>query len=174
MSASGTDMGAPERPPVDPEAFRITMRQLALPVAIIAAQHGTTRDGLTTTTVCSAAADPPMLVVCVNRNASVEALVGRSRTFSVNFLSEEQSPLARLFSGPHRDPETRFAADAWRQGATGSPVLEAAVGSFECEVVQKLAHGTHNILLGRVVAIGTHEGSPLLYRDGFFRRLATA
>ena len=70
---SGNEHGASAtRPkiysPVDEEAFRMGMRQLSAAVTIVTtgtdAQH---RAGLTATAVCSVSADPPQLLVCVNR-----------------------------------------------------------------------------------------------------------
>jgi flavin reductase (DIM6/NTAB) family NADH-FMN oxidoreductase RutF len=159
-------------PPVTSAEFRSAMRQVVSPVAVIAAQSKKTRGGLTATAVCSATADPPTILVCVNRNSSAEPIIANSRAFSVNFLDEDQSHIARLFSAPKLDSDKRFAEGVWRRGVTGSPVLEGAVGVFDCQVVEIVPCGTHSIFLGRVLAVGSSESNPLLYRDGFFRRMA--
>ena len=65
---------------VTPESYKLAMRQVASPVTIIAARRGEQRNGLTATAVCSASADPPILVVCVNRiDRGILVLVGGRR-----------------------------------------------------------------------------------------------
>jgi flavin reductase len=164
--------------PVTADAFKSAMRQVASPVAVIAAQNGKMRGGLTATAVCSATSDPPTILVCINRSASAEPIIAGSGAFSVNFLDEEQSAIARLFSTPKLDSEARFAEGVWTRGVSGAPVLQGAVSAFDCQVVEIVPCGTHSIFLGRVLAVGSQESSqdssPLLYRDGFFRRMAAS
>lgn len=158
--------------PVAPDTFKSVMRQVASPVAIITAAHGGQRAGLTATAVCSVSVDPPTVLVCVNRHANADALITASGAFAISFLSAEQSGLARLFSTPRLGSDARFAGAEWISCVTGTPVLESAVGALDCTVVQTLPSGTHHIFIGRVVAAVAFEGAPLLYRDGYFRRLA--
>jgi flavin reductase (DIM6/NTAB) family NADH-FMN oxidoreductase RutF len=50
---------------------------------------------------------------------------------------------------------------------TECPLLEGALGTFECERFAAHEAGDHVILLGRVVALSHHaEGEPLLYFRG--------
>ena len=156
---------------VSPEKYRFVMRQVASPVAIVAARKGKNRCGLTATAICSAAADPPTLLVCINRNASAEALIVDSGAFSVNFLAENQAGIARLFSMQKIDNEDRFAEGIWKSAVTGAPLLVGAVCTFDCKVVTTIPCGTHQIFIGRVLAADSVESSPLLYRDGYFRRI---
>jgi flavin reductase len=158
--------------PVTAVEFKSAMRQVVSPVAVIAAQKGNTRAGLTATAVCSATADPPTILVCINRSSRAESMITGSGAFSVNFLHEGQSGIARLFSMPKLDSDARFAEGVWTRGVTGSPLLQGAISAFDCQVIETVPCGTHSIFLGRVVAVGSAEASPLLYRDGFFQRLA--
>jgi flavin reductase len=174
MAGHAKSAGAAQPPVVSAESFRAAMRHLAMPVAVVAAQDGAVRDALTTTTVCSASVDPPTLIICINRQSTLGGLIERSRAFSVNVLTDEQTAIGRLFSDPRRDPDGRFDAGTWRAGQTGSPLLEDALASFDCEMVQALDVGANRVVLGRVVSIGFGEKQPLLYRDGFFRRLAVS
>lgn len=158
---------------ISSEEFRLAMRKVASPVAVIAARAGDARNGLTATAVCSATADPPTILVCVNRGASCEALIAKSGAFAVNFLTEEQAGIARLFSTAKLDPDARFAEGRWGAAQTGAPMLADTVASFDCRVVQAVPCGTHSIFLGQVVAAQGSDGPALLYRDGYFRRLST-
>jgi flavin reductase (DIM6/NTAB) family NADH-FMN oxidoreductase RutF len=161
-----------EQKSVTTAAFKSAVRQVTSTVAVIAAQNGATRGGLTVTAACVACADPPTMLICVNRAASLAPIIADSGAFAVNFLDEEQSNLARLFSREASDSDARFAQGIWRRGTTGAPVLEGAVSVFDCRLVETVPCGTQSIFLGRVLAASSSESSPLLYRDGFLRRMA--
>ena len=154
--------------------FKAAMRQVAASVAIVTAHAGGRRNGLTVTAACSVAASPPTILVCINRNASAEALIEESGAFAVNFLTDRQHGIARLFSTSKLSPEERFANGEWGVLATGSPVLEGTVASFDCRVESRFVAGTHHIYLGRVVGVTSLDQEVLLYRDGSFRRLDPA
>jgi flavin reductase len=65
--------------------------------------------------------DPPQILVCVNRGATAQALLARSRRFVVNFLSEEHEDRARRFSQTKLAAQERFAGISWVVMTTGSP-----------------------------------------------------
>jgi flavin reductase (DIM6/NTAB) family NADH-FMN oxidoreductase RutF len=152
--------------------FRSAVQQVTSAVAVIAAQNGDVRGGLTVTAVCTASTDPPTMLICINRASSIEPIIADSGAFSINFLDEEQSNIARLFSTETSDRDARFAEGVWARGTTGAPVLEGSVSAFDCQVVETIPCGTHSIFLGRVLSVASSESNPLLYRDGFFRRMA--
>ena len=153
--------------------FKAGMRTLAGAVNIITSVEGTRRHGMTATAVCSAAAEPPTVLACINKLASTHGAVAKSKVFCVNVLRAEDWELSTSFSGAHSG-EARFNSRDWTRLATGSPVLIDALVSFDCRVVKKLAHGTHTIFLGVVeqVAFG-QKGKPLLYSEGQYAKLAS-
>jgi flavin reductase len=154
--------------------FKIGMRQVASPVAIVTSRTGRIRNGLTATAVCSVSADPPTMLACINRNASAETIIAESGKFAINFLAEDQHNIARLFSKPKLAADERFGEGSWLSLVTGSPILDGAVASFDCEVEECIASGTHHIYVGRVVAVTSTGQDALLYRDGLFRKLSSA
>ncbi len=164
---------AEDLPDAVPEAeYKHAMRRVVSPVAVITACSQSGRNGLTATAICSVTTNPPTIVVCVNRQAKMLSLVEENGAFAVNFLSEQQSDIARAFSTHQLEGEARLASGSWTNLKTGAPILEGSVSSFDCVLEQSLIHGTHEILFGRVVAITSTEFNALLYRDGFFRRVA--
>ncbi|WP_210321210.1 flavin reductase family protein [Aquibium microcysteis] len=157
---------------IEETAFKMAMRQVASSVAVITSRAGSRINGLTATAVCSVSASPPVLLACVNKGASAEAIIAESGVFAVNFLTEQQHVVARLFSTSKLSPEERFGEGRWQVQATGAPVLEGALASFDCLVENCIASGTHSIYFGRVVAAESLDQEGLIYRDGSFRRLA--
>lgn len=152
--------------------FKTAMRQVAASVAVITATSEDGRSGLTATSVCAVALTPPTLLVCVDEEASTLPVITGSGTFAVNFLSENQHQIARLFSTSKLNSEARFAEGDWRSLTTGAPVLDGAMASFDCRLETCIRHASHCLLLGRVVATATLPEAGLLYRDKQFRRLA--
>ncbi len=158
---------------VDAGQFKAGMRSLAGAVNIITAAHAGHRYGMTATAVCSVSAEPPAVLVCINKLATTHGAVGKSEAFCVNVLRAEDWELSTVFSGG-QSGEARFKSRDWTRLATGSPVLIDALVCFDCRVVKKLAHGTHTIFLGEVqqMTFG-QKGKPLLYSEGQYAKLAS-
>jgi flavin reductase len=152
--------------------FKTVMRQVVSSVAVITARAGKQRNGLTATAVCSVSAEPPTMLVCVNRSATAEGIIADSGSFAINFLTEEQHGIARLFSTSKLGSDERFREGKWLSMVTGAPILDGAVASFDCRVEDRILSGTHHIYIGRVLAVTSLDQDALLYRDGSFRRLA--
>ena len=158
---------------VDGGQFKAGMRALAGAVNIITSAHAGHRYGMTATAVCSASAEPPTVLACINKLASTHAAVAKSKVFCVNVLRVEDWELSTAFSGG-QSGDARFRTRNWTRLATGAPVLIDALVSFDCRVVKKLVHGTHSIFLGQVeqILLG-QKGKPLLYSDGQYAKLAS-
>ena len=153
--------------------FKQGMRSLAGAVCVITSSHNGRRYGMTATAVCSATAEPPTVLACINKLATTHGAVAKSKAFCVNVLRAEDWELSSTFSGA-QSGETRFKSRDWTRLATGSPVLIDALVSFDCRVVKRLVHGTHTIFLGQVeqVLFGK-KGKPLLYSEGQYAKLAS-
>jgi flavin reductase (DIM6/NTAB) family NADH-FMN oxidoreductase RutF len=150
--------------PVNRDTFLEIMASYPAGVAIVTTldADGTPR-GLTTTAVSSVSAEPPLLLVCVDRmSRTLPAL--RAGRFVVNFLREGRSELARLFASKRDD---KFEYVAWRPSTSGMPVLEDdALAWAECVTVQELTPGDHFVLLGQIeegAGAAADEDAPLMY-----------
>ncbi len=157
---------------VDAVQYKLGMRTLAAAVNIITSAHSGHRYGMTATAACSVTADPPTLLVCVNKEASTHGAIVKSGVFCVNALRAEDWDLSTAFSGA-QSGEGRFKSRDWTHLTTGSPVLIDALVSFDCRLGRKIAHGSHTIFLGQVeqVLFGK-KGKPLLYVDGQYGKIA--
>ncbi len=162
-----------ESKPVDPDQFKAGMRSVAGAVTIITTAHASHRYGMTATAVCSATANPPTVLVCINKLAATHDAIVKSRVYCVNVLRAEDFDLSTNFSGAQTG-EGRFKSRNWSRLATGSPVLVDSLVAFDCRVVKSLVHGTHTIFLGQVeqVLLGK-RGKPLLYSEGQYAKLAS-
>ena len=68
-----------EQKPVDAGQFKIGMRTLAGAVNIITSMNAGHRYGMTATAVCSASAEPPTVLACINKLATTHNAVAKSK-----------------------------------------------------------------------------------------------
>jgi flavin reductase (DIM6/NTAB) family NADH-FMN oxidoreductase RutF len=121
--------------------------------------------GLTASAVCSLSLNPPLVLVCIDRDADSYEPIRAAGTFSVNVLPAEQEGLARRFAGEQQSQE-KFDGVAYRTESTGAPILDIALAWVDCRVCAEYAGGDHTIFVGEVLAGGAREGTPLLYYRG--------
>lgn len=158
-----------------PASFLGAMRYLAAGCSIVATSDGTERSGLTATAICSVTAEPPRLLVCINRDVGAHAVIVDSGTLSVNVLSEAQEGLAKRFAGMVKDVrgEDRFLEGNWITGRLGAPILEGSLASFDCRVVEAVPASTHTIFICEVLDVATDgDSAPLLFFNRAFATLA--
>ena len=156
---------------IDAAAFKKGMRHLAASVTLITTRHDGMRGGLTATAVCSVSADPPQILVCVNRTASAHDPIAQARLFCVNILAPEHRKIAERFAGMDGiEGDERFnTLGEWSALKTGAPVLKGCPVSFDCKLVAELGAGTHTIYIGEIIDIALDgDAVPLVYADGNF------
>jgi flavin reductase (DIM6/NTAB) family NADH-FMN oxidoreductase RutF len=153
---------------VDADSFRAAMRELAGGVAVVTVGKDQDITGFTATSVSSLCAHPPRLLVCVDRSSASWLALQRYPYFGVNLLRDQERVVANRFAG--RDGLTgpaRYSGARWTTMLTGTPVLENALASLDCEVEEMLPRYDHGIVIGRVRAVSIRPGSlPLVYWQG--------
>jgi len=151
------------------------LRRLAGHVMIVTTCDGDTPAGLTATAVASVTAEPPRLVVFVNKKVAASPAILSSGILCVNILSGDQEGIARVFAGMVRDVagQARFAHGEWDRMATGAPALVGALANLDCRVVKIFDESTHHAFLCEVLATReSGEGDALIYLNGAFRHLS--
>jgi flavin reductase (DIM6/NTAB) family NADH-FMN oxidoreductase RutF len=143
------------------------MRRFATGVTIVTTMTDDTAHGLTANAFASATADPPMLLICVNRSSNSHRQIAIAGFFCVNILTLEQRSVAERFARPAT--EDRFSGLRWHKGTTGAPIIDGALAYFDCTLAEEHTAGTHTVFLGDVVDCGWANGSPLGYFDGGYR-----
>ena len=170
LSAQGANFRS-----VEAAEFRQAMRCLASGVAIVATGTDIGRRGLTVSSVTSLCMDPPCLLVGINSGSEThDAILAKGR-FGVSLLGSEQQDLALRFAG--RDGKRgieRFETAVWDQGILDVPLLQTAIGAFECVLHHHQMVGTHGLFIGRIVATRGGNGDPLVNFQGALRALPQA
>ncbi|EQM77156.1 NADH-dependent FMN reductase RutF [Stutzerimonas stutzeri] len=165
MQLAQLDTAIEMTPPMLKQDYRDAMARLAAAVNVITTDGPCGRAGFTATAVCSVTDDPPTLLVCLNRSASPHPAVIGNGTLCINTLASDHQALSNLFGGKTPMAE-RFAAASWSTWATGAPVLDDAVASFDCRISQISSVGTHDILYCEVLALRRRDSADgLVYFD---------
>ncbi|WP_417689918.1 flavin reductase [Roseibium sp.] len=155
---------------LDQAAFREAMSRIATAVHVLTTDGSGGRMGATVSAVCSVTDEPPTVLVCVNRSSRVHAAILENRVFCINTLDDDHRDTSDAFAGRgNMAMDDRFARTAWTPLATGSPALDEARLSIDCEVHNITEVGTHSVIIGTVADIRMNEpGNSLLYvRRGY-------
>ncbi|KAI8937132.1 hypothetical protein NX059_006346 [Plenodomus lindquistii] len=148
------------------------LRRHAKSVVVVSCRHEGTRYAMAATASVELSLDPPSLLICVNRNASIFMPLSNGATnFCINILHSSQENVAGVCSGRVKG-EARFETGNWEEDDAGTPYLADAQASFFCELDGSLAYGTHVAFVGAVKAVNvTGEVEPLVYLDGAYKVL---
>ncbi len=122
--------------------------------------------GIIATAVCSLSAEPPSILVCVHKRASVHDSILEAGRFAVNLLSTGHRELVVRFQ--QERGAARFEADLWTQLETGAPILASAAVALDCTLLDTHDGYSHTIIVGAVAAtrVGTTpDASCLLWHD---------
>jgi flavin reductase (DIM6/NTAB) family NADH-FMN oxidoreductase RutF len=154
---------------IDSDDFRSVLGRFSSGVTIVTSMDADGNDqGMTVSAFCSLSLDPPLILFCVDRTASMYGSLGNAPGFIINILSEKQEPLARRFSGP--DPN-RFDGIGYSRGGNGMVILDDVLAYLECTRVATHLGGDHCIYVGEVEVANASEGRPLLYYRGGYAQL---
>ncbi len=153
-----------------PEEFKNVMANVAATVTVVTANTPGGPIGLTVSAFTSVSADPPIVLVCIDKVVgSLEPLLAADG-YTVNIMPQGAEDVAMLFATKGTD---RFASLEWKPSATpaAGPVLADAFQTLECETIQRTEMGDHWILYGKVVAGTGSHGTPLVYLNRGFAEL---
>jgi flavin reductase (DIM6/NTAB) family NADH-FMN oxidoreductase RutF len=134
---------------LDPATFFKIMAAFPTGVAVVTAldKSGHAR-GLTCNALCSVSADPPLMLVCVEKNSTTLPAIRQGGVFAVNYLAAGREAVARLFASKEPD---KFAEVPWQPGGNGMPWLhQDSVALAECTLTQEIEAGDHVIFIGHV------------------------
>jgi len=152
---------------VDRATFFASMAAFPTGVTVVTTVNGMGRPlGLTCNAFTSVSAEPPLVLVSVDRGSNTLPALLETRRFVVNFLAAGRADLATACAGKGDD---KFAEIEWTPTAHGLPVLERdSVAYVVCDLEREIEAGDHILLLGAVRDARPPEPDavPLLY----FRR----
>ena len=157
-----------QRRSLTPDEFRDVISHFASGVTVITALDEGRAYGTTASAVASLSLEPPMLLICMNKQSETGRAVAHSKRFGVNILGANQVDLAERFARKGGD---KFAGVAVTPGAWGEPLFDDALATLECRVTEETTGGTHYVFLAEVESGAARGGAALAYFRGEFGRL---
>jgi 3-hydroxy-9,10-secoandrosta-1,3,5(10)-triene-9,17-dione monooxygenase reductase component len=165
---------------IEPDVFRRVMGHFVTGVTVVTALDGDRPYGITVNALSSVSLQPPLVMVALDRRRFLTPVVRAGGRYAVNILGEDQQALSDCFAGAPVTPgREAFCGASWQPGPSGLPLLDGAIATLECTVVQTFSAGDHDLFIGEVETLGSHgkqgsEPMPLLYYRRRYLRIEHA
>ncbi len=169
--ATGSDNGGG----IDGREFRRVLGHYPTGVTVVTAACPHGPEGMTIGSFTSVSLDPPLVSFCPGHDSDSWTRMRDVGSFCVNVLADHQADVSATFASQAED---RFEGLSTKVEATGAPVIEGCLAWIDCQLHAIHTAGDHDIVVGRVVALGTaaggSEGSadgPLVFFQGGYARV---
>ncbi|MEV4625773.1 flavin reductase family protein [Micromonospora sp. NPDC049523] len=162
----------PSSTEADTQLLRRSFSAYATGVTVVTvggdAPHGMTANSFTTVSL-----DPPLVLVCVGRQAVMHDLMAGAGSFAISVLAAQQEAVARYFADKRRPlgAEQFEAVDCVPGLVTGAPLIRGALAHFECKLRAGYDGGDHTIFVGELLSLDRHlDDKALLFHMGRFHQ----
>ena len=147
--------------------FLEAMRKTTSTVTVIASREGDTQYAMTATSVVSLTLEPPSMLICINKNASIHSILSEKAKLSINILSTDQKEFSELCSNKSREND-RFKGDDWSY-QDDIPYATNSVSSLFCECKQVIDYETHSIVMCKIISLINNDSRDcLLYHNASY------
>jgi len=137
---------------MDDKAKSDLLHKLPYGLYVLTSTEADERGGMLVTWVTQASFDPPLLAVAVMNTAHTTGIMKKRGMFALNFMADEQRKEAGGFGKKFAKVGDKLADVPFHPGAaTGSPILEDALGHLECRITGWLAGGDHDVAMAEIV-----------------------
>ncbi|HEX3820153.1 MAG TPA: flavin reductase family protein [Candidatus Sulfotelmatobacter sp.] len=153
--------------------FRQAMGQFATGVTIITVDLDGEVHGMTANAFTSVSLDPMLVLVCVDHTTRTHAHLHAKKRFGINMLCEDQRKISEYYARPERTHERaeEEAGASFDRTSLGTPVLHGALAYLECRLQSAHDAGDHTIFIAEVEDVVIHDGQPLVFFRGKYRKV---
>jgi flavin reductase (DIM6/NTAB) family NADH-FMN oxidoreductase RutF len=154
--------------PVSKDGFRQAWSKFPTGVSIVIS-HLENGDPYCTTAnaVCSISLEPLLVMLSITSNGTTNANILREGRFGLNFLAEGQSIMAIRYAD-NKGNKLRGIAGNHHVTPSGTTLLNNALASMDCRVVQQYGAGDHTLLIAEVEHLEMQPGAPLVFHEGHY------
>src|ERR1044071_7870479 len=154
---------------VGPDLFRTVLGRFASSVTVLGARDRRGLDhGMTVSAFSSVSLEPPLVLVCVDKTASIYPTLLETDHVGISVLGDHQEESSRRFAEKDAD---RFDDLEIQRGANGVALLRGAHAHIEGRIVARHEAGDHTIFIAAVERAAALEGRPLLYYRGGYSKI---
>ena len=123
---------------------------------LLGSRAGQRRNLMTLNWAMQVSLDPKHVAVSVEHSAVTHGLIVEGGCFSVVLVAREDREVVRRFVKPaEHDVEAHtLGGIAYRDGVSGAPIPDLAVGYLDCGLRHSLELGSHTLFVGEVLDAG--------------------
>lgn len=150
------------------DATRQALRRLAGAVVVITTRQDGVRHAMAATAVNALSMDPPSMLACVNKSASIHDQLAKGGYFALNILGRDHVEVSHNCGGRAKG-EARFDEGDWDNDGP-APVLRDAQAAIILKADGSFSYGSHSIFVGKVEEVRVCDGAidPLIYINGTY------
>ncbi len=143
------------------------MQTISTGVYVIGVSDGDRTNAFTASSVIPVSFKPVMVAITVGIDHASRPLLRSGKAFTINVLKNDQIDLAGHFGTVSGRDADKLGDVRWRPGLNGAPILLEALAYLECERLDMVPAGDHELVLGEVIGgeLLANGATPLLYRD---------
>jgi flavin reductase (DIM6/NTAB) family NADH-FMN oxidoreductase RutF len=120
---------------------------------------------MTASAVSAVSLNPPLLLVCVSKDARFHDALTGNAGFALNILAEDQSTVSELFASGLDNP---FLQIGYTEGPGGLSLLDDVVAHIICGSWSTYDAGDHTVFFGEVREGQIYGRAPLIhYRSNY-------
>lgn len=165
-------MPLPSDPSLDARLKHV-LRHLPAPVGIVSSFDPDNGEpvGLAMSALMPVSLEPCSMAIAINRAGSAHDAMVRAGKFCINLLDSPRQDYLTPFAS-YAGRADRFTQADWRQnGAVW--FIEGAPANIFCDIRERLAYGTHDLLIGEVYDLRSTGGDDILgWANGALGRLS--
>ena len=136
---------------MDDDAKKTALRMIPYGIYVLTAENDGEVAAATVNWVTQTAFAPPLVVVGVKTDSGAYGISKAAGNFALNMLGKGQQGLAFGFFKPATRDGNTVSGEPFHAGSSGAPILDNAIASVECKIVDIIEQGDHHIFVGEVV-----------------------
>ena len=144
---------------MDADAKKIALRMFPYGIYVLTTDDGKGNlSAATVNWVTQASFAPPLVAVGVKADSHGRKALATGSHFGLCMLGKDQKDVAFTFFKPTVVEEGKLSGQPYHKGATGVPILDAAIAAVEFCVTAIVEAGDHHVVIGE--ALEAHVMKP--------------
>ena len=150
----------------DTRTLRDVLGAFPTGVAVVTTMDGSGHPvGFTANSFTSVSLNPPLVLVCIGKDAVAYQQFETAPGYAVNILAAHQQDVSNHFAQLRVD---LFGSVEWSTGPAGNPLLPDTAAWLDCSLDRRIDAGDHLILVGQVAAFDDSGRQPLGFCRGAY------
>ncbi|PWU70160.1 flavin reductase family protein [Gracilibacillus dipsosauri] len=147
------------------QEFRKAMSKFATGITVVTTEFDGSVQGMTVNAFMSVSLDPQLITISLDHRTNFYENADKIKRFGVSILREEQQEISMIFAKQIDKAFHDFTM------LDQIPVINDALTTLACTVINTVEAGDHLLLIAKVDEIKLDEGKPILYYNSNYHKL---